>query len=89
MKLSFRGNSYEVPAPTEPVADSTDRPKFKLIYRGYTYDYTPPPVVVSEEVETDGPTVTLIYRGNTYERKLPPPKPYQKPRAINWRWQFD
>jgi Domain of unknown function (DUF4278) len=78
MKLSFRGNSYEVPAPTEPVTDSTDRPKFKLIYRGYTYDYTPPPLVVSEEVETDVPTVTLIYRRNTYERKLPPPKPLSK-----------
>jgi Domain of unknown function (DUF4278) len=88
MKLSFRGKSYEVPDPTEPVADSTDRPKFKLIYRGYTYDYTPPPVAVSEEDKTDWPTVTLFYRGNTYERKLPPPKPYQKSRAINWRRQF-
>ena len=87
MKLTFRGNSYEVPAPIQLGSDSTDRPKIKLIYRGNTFDYTPRLVVVSEEVETDGSTVTLIYRGNTYERKLQPPKPYQKPRAINWRWQ--
>lgn len=63
MKLSFRGNSYEVPAPTEPVADSTDRPKFKLIYRGYTYGYIPPPVAVSEKMEPNGLTITLIYSG--------------------------
>jgi hypothetical protein len=87
MKLTFRGNSYEVPAPIGLSSDSTERPKIKLIYRGNTFYYTPRPVVVSEEVETDAPTVTLIYRGNTYERKIRPPKPYQKPRAINWRWQ--
>jgi hypothetical protein len=89
MKLTYRSNSYELPTSTELGSDSTDQPKIKLIYRGSTYDYTPPPMVVSEEVETDGPTVTLIYRGNTYERKLKPPKPYQKPRAINWRWKLD
>ena len=88
MKLTFRGNSYEVPAPIQLGSDSTERLKIKLIYRGNTFDYTPRPVVVSEEVERDGPTVTLIYRGNTYERKLQPPKPYQKPRAINWRWKL-
>jgi len=87
MKLTFRGNLYQFPAPIQLVSDSTDQPKIQLIYRGNTLDYTPRPVVVSEEVETDGPTVTLIYRGNTYERKLQPLKPYQKPRAINWRWQ--
>lgn len=38
-------------------------------------------------VVSASPTVALIYRGNTYERKLSTPKPYQKPRAINWRWQ--
>jgi hypothetical protein len=35
------------------------------------------------------PTVTLIYRGVTHERKIQPLKPYQKPRAINWRWNCD
>jgi hypothetical protein len=89
MTLTYRGISHEFPAPTQSGSDPTDRPKFKLIYRGNTYDYTPHPVVVSEEDKTDWPTVTLIYRGNTYERKLPPPNPYQKPRAINWRWQFE
>jgi hypothetical protein len=88
MKLTYRGHSYEVPAPIQLDADSTDQPKIKLIYRGHTYQCTPCPAVVSEAVVTDGPTVTLIYRGNTYERKLQPPKDYQKPRAINWRWQF-
>jgi hypothetical protein len=79
MKLTFRGLSYEVPAPIQLGSDSTEQPKIKLIYRGNTFDYTPCPVVVSEEVERDGPTVTLIYRGNTYERKLQPSKPYQNP----------
>jgi hypothetical protein len=87
-ELTFCGNPYEVPAPIQLGSDSTAQPKIKLIYRGNTFDYTPRPVVVSEEVETDGPTVTLIYRANTYDRKLQPPKPYQKPRAINWRWKF-
>ncbi|PSB06301.1 hypothetical protein C7B62_23230 [Pleurocapsa sp. CCALA 161] len=87
MKLTFRGNLYETSAPIQLASDSTDQPKLKLTYRGSTFDYTPRPVVISEEVETDEPTVTLIYRGNTYERKLQPLKSYQKPQAINWRWQ--
>jgi hypothetical protein len=87
MKLTYRGNSYETSAPIQLASDSKDRPKLKLIYRGCTFDYTPHPLVVSKEVETDRPIATLIYRGNTYERRLQPPKPYQKPQAINWRWQ--
>jgi Domain of unknown function (DUF4278) len=88
MKLTYRGNAYEIPAPIQPGSDSTDRPQIKLIYRGHTYYTTPRHVVVSEEDKTDWQTVTLIYRGNTYERKLQSPKPDRKPRAINWRWQF-
>jgi homogentisate 1,2-dioxygenase len=88
MKLTFRGHAYEAPAPIQLGSVSIDQPQIKLIYRGHTYDYTPRPVVVSEVVETDEPTVTLIYRGNIYERNLQAPKAYQKPRAINWRWQF-
>lgn len=87
MKLTYRGNSCETSSPIQLSSDSKDQSKLKLIYRGSTFDYTPRPLVVSEKMETEGPTVTLIYRGNTYERKLQPPKPYQKPRAINWRWQ--
>jgi hypothetical protein len=86
MKLTFRGNSYEVPVPIQLTSDSTERTKIKLIYRGNTFYCTPRPVVISD-VKTDGPTVTLIYRGNTYKRKLGAPKSHQKPRAINWRWQ--
>lgn len=87
MKLTFRGNAYEISAPIQPGSDSTDQPK-KLIYRGNTYNYTPRSVVVSEVDTTGWKTVTLIYRGNTYKRKVQPPQPYQKPRAINWRYQI-
>jgi Domain of unknown function (DUF4278) len=86
MKLTYRGNSYEVPDPIQLDSDSSEQPKIKLIYRGNTIDYVPHPVV-PEEDKTDWPTVTLIYRGNTFQRKIRPPQPYQKPRAINWRWQ--
>ncbi|MBW4550127.1 MAG: DUF4278 domain-containing protein [Aphanocapsa sp. GSE-SYN-MK-11-07L] len=47
MKLTDRGNSYEVPAPVQQGSDATDQPKIKLIYRGNTIDYVPP-LVVSE-----------------------------------------
>jgi len=43
--------------------------------------------MVSEAVEMDKSTVILIYRGNAYERQIQSQKPYQKPRAINWRYQ--
>jgi hypothetical protein len=89
MKLSFRGQTYAFPAPSQLDATSTNQPKIKLIYRGHTYNYTPRPVGISVAIVTDEPTVTLIYRGNTYERNLQAPKAYQKPRAINWRWKFD
>jgi hypothetical protein len=88
MKLTYRGTSYEVLAPTQPSLDSTDQPKIKLFYRGNTFDYIPRSAMISEEDEADWPIVTLCYRGTTYERKIKPPMPYQKPRAINWRWQF-
>jgi hypothetical protein len=87
MKLTFRGHAYEVPAPIQLVSASTDQPQMKLIDRGQTYDYTSRAAVVSEVVEPGAPTVTLIYRGNVYERHLQPPKAYQKPDAINWRWK--
>jgi hypothetical protein len=88
MKLPFRGYFYEVPALTPLGYACKDNAQLKLIYRGEMCNYTPRPVVASEAVKSDGTTVTLIYRGNTYERKLHPPKAYQKPRAINWRYQF-
>jgi Domain of unknown function (DUF4278) len=85
MKLNYCGNSYDVPAPSQPSSDAIDKPKIKLFYRGNTFDYIPRPEVVAEE---DWPTVTLMYRGVTYKRKIQPPKLYQKPRAVNWRWQW-
>ena len=88
MKLPFREYSYEVPALIPLGYASKDKSQLKLIYRGEMYNYTPRPVVVSGAVEPDGIAVTLIYRGNTYERKLQSPKAYQKPRAINWRYQI-
>jgi hypothetical protein len=89
MKLADRIVSNESSAPTQLNSDSIDQPTIKLFYRGNTFDYIPRPEITPEEDEADLPTVTLIYRGNTFARKLHPPKPYQKPRAINWRWQFD
>lgn len=88
MKLAFRGCSYEVPDPTQPGFDSTEQPKIKLIYRALTYYVSLPAAMASKAVETDEPTVTLIYRANTYKRKLHPSTPYQKPHAINWRYQI-
>lgn len=70
MKLIYRGNSYEVPAPIPLDYDSTEQPKIQLIYRGNSLDYIPCPVVNWELDKTDCPTVDLIYRGNSYERKL-------------------
>jgi Domain of unknown function (DUF4278) len=87
MKLAYRGNSYEVFAPAPIGSASPDQPKNKLICRGNTFHYSPRPEVVSEGDKTDWATITLIYRGNAYQRKIQPPQPYQKPRAINWRWQ--
>lgn len=87
MKLTFRGHSYNIPTPIRLGSAATDQSKIKLTYRGHTYDYTPCPVTVSKAVETDKLTVRLIYRGNAYERQLQSQNPYQKPRAINWRYQ--
>jgi hypothetical protein len=89
MKLTDRNISHEVPVPNQGCSVKSEQPKIKLIYRGNTFEHTPYPEIILDEDEADWPTVTLIYRGVTYERKLQPPKPYQKPRAINWRWQFD
>lgn len=89
MTLTYRGNTYETPAPIQLGSDSTDRLPIKLIYRGHTYYYIPRPVISFAEIETDEPTITLIYRGSTYKRKLRATKPYQKPRAINWRWRIE
>jgi hypothetical protein len=86
MTLTYRGISDKVSTSIQPDSNSIDQPKIKLFYRGNTFDYIPRPEVGPEE---DWPTVTLMYRGVTYERKIQPPKPYQKPRAMNWRWNFD
>ncbi len=95
MKLTYRGQTYEAPAPVQLAPAAADQPQMKLIYRGHTCDYTPRLAVVPEasvkkgetESEIRGETVTLTYRGQIYQRNLQIPSPYQKPRAINWRWQ--
>lgn len=79
MKLTYRGQAYETSAQPQAHIPASS----KLIYRGHTYSYSPRPVVPEA---ANGPTVTLIYRGATYERSLPA-RPYQTPRAINWRYQ--
>lgn len=70
MKLTYRGNSYEVPAQVQLDLDYTEQPKIQLVYRGHTYEYTPCHAIVSEEDNADCPSVTLIYRGIKYERKV-------------------
>ena len=90
MKLNSRSKAYKIPAPINHDSNSTEQPKIQLTYNGNTFDYiSRPPVVFSEDDKKDWSTATLIYRGNVFERKLPPLKPYQKPRAINWRWRFE
>jgi hypothetical protein len=72
MKLTYRGNFYQVPAPIQLVSNSIEQPKIKLVYRGNAIDYLSRPVVIRESNKTDCPTVNLIYRGNSYECKLQP-----------------
>jgi hypothetical protein len=88
MKLNQRTTTTTVCEPLQLSSDTLNHPKTQLIYRGNTYNYTPPLMAICTEDKTDWPTVTLTYRGTSYERKIQPPKPYRKPRAINWRWQF-
>jgi hypothetical protein len=59
MKLTFRGHSYEFPAPIQLDSASTVKSNIRLIYRGHTYHSTPRPAVFSEAVEPDKQTVTL------------------------------
>jgi hypothetical protein len=77
-----------VPTPIQFKSNHQARSKVKLIYRGEVFYAIRTPQVV-EEVEQEGKTIELIYHGHTYQRKLAPPQPYQKPRALNWRWQTD
>jgi hypothetical protein len=86
MTRIYRDISYEVSAPTQDYLTPVDNPQIKLFNRGNAYDYIPRPVLIAQKW---WPTATLIYRGVTHERKIQPLKPYQKPRAINWRWNFD
>jgi hypothetical protein len=86
MTRIYRDISYEVSAPTQDYFTPVDNPQIKLFNRGNAYDYIPRPVLIAQKW---WPTATLIYRGVTHERKIQPLKPYQKPRAINWRWNFD
>ena len=71
MKLTSRGNAYEIPTSIQCGSDSMDQPKIKLIYRDHKYYITPHLAVFAEVVEQGEQQATLIYRGNTYERKLP------------------
>jgi hypothetical protein len=96
VKLTYRGNSYEVAAPIQLDYDPTEQPKIKLVYRGNAIDYIPG-LVIWESDRTDCPTVNLVYRGNNYERKLQPTPQAQskvqgdKPSAwlrYDWRCQL-
>jgi hypothetical protein len=76
MKLTYRGNSYEVPDSNLLGFDAANQPKIKLMYRGDTYDYNPGPMKVSETITANQPSLKLIYRGMIYERKLQLAKAY-------------
>mgnify|MGYP002777053077 FL=1 len=92
MKLLYRGIPYEVSNNNQSApssCDTTPQNKVRLIYRGLTYEYEPQARLSSEALPSDAPTVTLMYRGQAYQRKLFPVQPYQQPRALNWRWQFN
>ncbi len=80
--------SDKVSTPIQAYSHSVDIPPVKLFcrVRGNVCDYIPRPKKI---VQKWWPTVTLIYRGVSYERKITPLKPYQKPRVINWRWNYD
>jgi hypothetical protein len=88
IQLNYLSNAYKVPIPTQDGFDLAEQPKIKLIFRGYIIDHVPSPVVVLETDKTDWTMVTLVCRGYTFNRKIHLPQPYQKPRAINWRWQL-
>jgi hypothetical protein len=79
----FRSNTSTVPTPIELGLAPTALPKIRL--RGSIFFYTPRSIEIT--AETGATTVSLIYRGHSYNRQMPTPAPYQKPRAINWRWQ--
>jgi hypothetical protein len=64
-KLSYRGNSYEVPAAIPFGSNSTTQPKIKLIYRGNSYE-APAPIPVDSSSTTQ-PKIKLIYRGNSFD----------------------
>jgi hypothetical protein len=87
MKLFYCGNFYKASGPIQPAINLADQPKIKLVYRGETYNYVPPPKATPKANTKDKQKVTLIYRGMSYEHTIPSPRPYQDSRAINWRWQ--
>jgi hypothetical protein len=81
MQLTYRGINY-TPS-TEVKAPKT----VQLIYRGVTFNHTLNPVAPIHQSATESP-MQLLYRGVTYPCAPAPVLPYQKPRALNWRWKL-
>ena len=69
MKLTYRGNFYQVSASIQLDFNSIEQPKIKLVYRGNAIDYISC-LAIWKSDKTDSSTMNLIYRGNSYERKL-------------------
>jgi hypothetical protein len=69
------------------VSNLVKRRIIQLIYRGEIFDYTLPEIEIDHTDRSTWQVVELVYRGHAYDLKLPPQQPYQKPRALNWRWQ--
>lgn len=99
MKLTYRGHSYEVSAPTQP-SSMTSQADLKLTYRGHTYEHRYPTTVMSKAVskamvkagseatETYRTTLTLLYRGQTYKHQLQTTTRLSNQfRLPNWRYQ--
>ncbi|MEM7065216.1 MAG: DUF4278 domain-containing protein [Cyanobacteria bacterium P01_B01_bin.77] len=69
MQLTYRGNTYEMPAPIQITPVVNDQSKIKLTYRGQQYDYTPA-IERPKTVASMDRVVTLTYRGNAYQHLL-------------------
>jgi hypothetical protein len=83
MQLTYRGINYT------PLTEAEAPKTVQLLYRGVTFNHALNQVAPKRQAicESENP-VQLLYRGITYTCAPAPVRPYQKPRAINWRYQL-
>lgn len=95
MQLRDCGVSYDLSTSTHPIPNPSASTRMsqptgfqhspRLSYRGIPYQSQPqlaPKVAIAHTQP-----VTLVYRGQPYQIQRPTARPYQQPRALNWRWQ--